>query len=53
MVNEALWRKRLSFEYEHEVRVRDITEGGLSPTPPEFILLPASLEELIDSVFVP
>ena len=28
--NEALWRKRLSFEYEHEVRVRIITEGGLS-----------------------
>lgn len=50
--NEALWRKRLSFEYEHEVRLRIITKGGLSPTPPEFMLLPVNLEELIDSVFV-
>jgi len=50
--NEALWRKRLSFEYEHEVRVRIITEGGLSPTPPEFMLLPVNLDELIESVFV-
>lgn len=50
--NEALWRKRLSFEYEHEVRVRVITDGGLSPTPPEFMLLPVNLDGLIDSVFV-
>lgn len=50
--NEALWRKRLSFEYEHEVRVRIITEGGLSLTPPEFMLLPVNLDELIESVFV-
>ena len=33
--NEALWRKRLSFEYEHEVRGRIITQGGLPLTPPE------------------
>ena len=50
--NEALWRKRLSFEYEHEVRVRVITDGGLSPTPPEFMLLPVDLDLLIESVFV-
>lgn len=50
--NEALWRKRLSFEYEHEVRVRIITEGSLSPTPPEFMSLPVDLEELIESVYV-
>ena len=50
--NEALWRKRLSFDYEHEVRVRVITEGGLSPTPPEFMLLPVNLDELIESVYV-
>lgn len=50
--NEALWRKRLSFEYEHEVRVRVITNGGLSPTPPEFMLLPVDLDKLIESVYV-
>lgn len=50
--NEALWRKRLSFEYEHEVRVRVITDGGLSPTPPEFMLLLVDLDVLIESVFV-
>ena len=50
--NEALWRKRLSFEYEHEVRVRIITEGGLSPNPPEFLTLPVNLYELIESVYV-
>ena len=50
--NEALWRKRLSFEYEHEVRVRIITEGGLSPNPPEFMTLPVELDELIESVYV-
>lgn len=50
--NEALWRKRISFEYEHEVRIRIITEGGLSPTPPEFRLLPVNLNELIESVYV-
>ena len=50
--NEALWRKRLSFEYEHEVRVRIITEGGLSPNPPEFLTLPVDLDELIESVYV-
>lgn len=50
--NEALWRKRLSFEYEHEVRVRIITDGGLSPTPPEFLFLPVCLDELIESVYV-
>ena len=50
--NEALWRKRLSFEYEHEVRIRVIPEGGLSPAPPEFMLLPINLDELIESVFV-
>ena len=50
--NEALWRKRLSFEYEHEVRVRVITDGGLSLTPPEFMSLPVNLDELIETVFV-
>ena len=50
--NEALWRKRLSFEYEHEVRVRIITEGGLSPPPPKFMYLPVGLDELIESVYV-
>lgn len=50
--NEALWRKRLSFEYEHEVRARVITDGGLSPTPPEFMLIPVDLDILIESVFV-
>ena len=50
--NEALWRKRQSFEYEHEVRVRMITEGGLSPTPPEFMSLPVDLDELIEFVYV-
>ena len=50
--NEALWRKRLSFEYEHEVRVRIITEGGLSENPPKFMTLPVDLDELIDSVYV-
>lgn len=50
--NEALWRKRLSFDYEHEVRVRVITEGGLSPTPPIFMFLPVELDELIESVYV-
>ena len=50
--NEALWRKRLSFDYEHEVRVRIITEGGLSPTPPEFMMLPVNLDEMIESVYV-
>lgn len=50
--NEALWRKRLSFDYEHEVRVRIITEGGLTPTPPEYMMLPVNLDEMIESVFV-
>jgi len=50
--NEALWRKRLSFEYEHEVRVRIITEGGLSSTPPEYMSLPVDLDDLIESVYV-
>ena len=50
--NEALWRKRLSFEYEHEVRVRIITEGGLSQSPPEFMTLPVNLDELIEAVYV-
>ena len=50
--NEALWRKRLSFDYEHEVRVRIITEGGLSPTPPEYMMLPVNLDEMIESVFM-
>lgn len=50
--NEAHWRKRLSFEYEHEVRARVITDGGLSPTPPEFMLIPVDLDILIESVYV-
>ena len=50
--NEALWKKRLSFDYEYEVRVRIITEGGLSPTPPEFMMLPVNLDEMIESVYV-
>lgn len=50
--NEALWRKRLSFEYEHEVRIRVIPEGGLSLTPPEFMQLPVNLDMLIESVYV-
>lgn len=50
--NEALWRKRMSFEYEHEVRIRVITEGGLSDTPPEYMRLPVKLDGLIDSVYV-
>lgn len=50
--NEALWRKRISFEYEHEVRIRIITEGGLSPNPPEFRQLPVDLNYLIESVYV-
>lgn len=51
-VNEALWRKRLSFEYEREVRIRIITDGGLSQTPPECRLLPVDLNILIDSVYI-
>ena len=50
--NEALWRKRLSFEYEHEVRVRVMNKGGLSQTPPEFLMLPVNLNELIEAVYV-
>lgn len=44
--------RKNSFEYEHEVRVRIITEGGLSPNPPEFMTLPVELDELIESVYV-
>jgi hypothetical protein len=50
--NEALWRKRLSFEYEREVRVRVMNKGGLSPTPPNFLMLPVNLNELIEAVYV-
>ena len=34
------------------MRIRVIPEGGLSPAPPEFMLLPINLDELIESVFV-
>ena len=50
--NEALWRKRILFEYEHEVRIRIITAGGLSPNPPEYRLLSVNLNDLIESVYV-
>ena len=32
--------------------MRIITEGGLSPTPPEFMSLPVDLDELIEFVYV-
>lgn len=51
-VNEALWRKRLSFEYEHEVRIRIISKTGLSKTPEEYMTLPVDLNELIEAVYV-
>ena len=50
--NEALWRKRLSFEYEHEVRVRITPKEGLSDNPPEFLTLDVDLDQLIDSVYI-
>ena len=50
--NEALWRKRLSFEYEHEVRIRITPKGGLSKTPPENMMLPVDLNTLIKAVYV-
>lgn len=50
--NEALWRKRLSFEYEHEVRIRITPKGGLSKTPPENMMLPVDLNNLIKAVYV-
>ena len=51
-VNEALWRKRLSFEYEHEVRIRITPKTGLSDKPDEFMLLPVDLNELVEAVYV-
>lgn len=51
-VNEALWRKRVSFEYEHEVRIRITYEKGLSYTPADHLMLPVDLSELIDTVYV-
>ncbi len=50
--NEALWRKRRSFEYEHEVRIRIIPKEGLSDNPPKFMTLAVNLDQLIDSVYV-
>jgi len=51
-VNAALWRKRVSFEYEHEVRIRIISEKGLSYIPAEFMMLPVNLDELIEAIYV-
>jgi len=51
-VNVALWRKRVSFEYEHEVRIRIISEKGLSYIPAEFMMLPVNLDELIEAIYV-
>ncbi len=51
-VNEALWRKRLSFEYEHEVRVRIIPEKGLLSAPPESMHLSVRLDDLMEAVYV-
>lgn len=51
-VNEALWRKRVSFEYEHEVRIRITPKAGLSNNPEEFMMLPVDLNELIAAVYV-
>lgn len=51
-VNEALWKKRISFEYEHEIRIRITPKTGLSFTPDEFMMLPADLNELIEAVYV-
>ncbi len=51
-VNAALWRKRVSFEYEHEVRIRITPEKGLSYTPAEFMMLPVNLDELIEAIYV-
>lgn len=51
-VNEALWHKWLSFEYEHEVRIRIISPTGLSNKPNSFMMLPVDLNELIGAVYV-
>ena len=51
-VNAALWRKRVSFEYEHEVRIRITSEKGLSYTPAVFMTLPVDLNDLIETVYV-
>ena len=51
-VNAVLWRKRVSFEYEHEVRIRLTPEKGLSYTPAVFMTLPVDLNELIETVYV-
>lgn len=51
-VNEALWRKRVSFEYEHEVRIRITPKTGLSYEPEEFMMLPVDLNVLIGAVYV-
>lgn len=50
--NEALWRKRLSFEYEQEVRIRITPKGGLSKTPPENMMLPVDLNILIEAIYI-
>lgn len=50
--NEAIWRKRLSFEYEHEVRIRITPPKGLSETPEEYMTLSVDLAELIESIYV-
>lgn len=51
-VNAALWCKSVSFEYEHEVRVRITPEKGLSYTPAVFMTLPVDLNELIETIYV-
>lgn len=51
-VNAALWRKRVSFEYEHEVRIRITPEKGLSYAPAVFMTLPVDLNDLIETVYV-
>lgn len=51
-VNEALWRKRLSFEYEHEVRIRITPKTGLSYKPDDYMMLPVDLNDLIEAVYV-
>ena len=51
-INEALWRKRVSFEYEHEIRIRVTPEKGLSYTPESHMMLPVELSELIGAVYV-
>ena len=42
----------MSFEYEHEVRIRITPKAGLSNNPEEFMMLSVDLNELIEAVYV-